>query len=236
MAVLQFVVYDILGEASLLIGLMAMVGLLIQRKPAEKVIAGTIKTIVGFLIFGIGSSAAQGALNGFQSLFVTAFGLEGVTPISEAITAQAQTLFPMVIALIMVGGFVCNLVIAKLTKFKYIFLTGGHSLFLSALLAILLKALGLSDVAAILIGSVIHGFAAALYPEYRGQGFGTAFLNRLAAIAVERGCGRLEWWCLDWNKPSIDFYLGMGARPMSDWTVYRIDGERLEAMAADARR
>lgn len=164
MAVLQFVVYDILGEASLLIGLMAMVGLLIQRKPAEKVIAGTIKTIVGFLIFGIGSSAAQGALNGFQSLFVTAFGLEGVTPISEAITAQAQTLFPMVIALIMVGGFVCNLIIAKLTKFKYIFLTGGHSLFLSALLAILLKALGLSDVAAILTGSVIHGFAAALYP------------------------------------------------------------------------
>ena len=164
MAVLQFVVYDILGEASLLIGLMAMVGLLIQRKPAEKVIAGTIKTIVGFLIFGIGSSAAQGALNGFQSLFVTAFGLEGVTPISEAITAQAQTLFPMVIALIMVGGFVCNLVIAKFTKFKYIFLTGGHSLFLSALLAILLKALGLSDVAAILIGAVIHGFAAALYP------------------------------------------------------------------------
>ena len=60
MAVLQFVVYDILGEASLLIGLMAMVGLLIQRKPAEKVIAGTIKTIVGFLIFGIGSSAARG--------------------------------------------------------------------------------------------------------------------------------------------------------------------------------
>ena len=164
MAVLQFVVYDILGQASLLIGLLAMVGLLIQKKSADKVISGTIKTIVGFLIFGIGSSAAQGALNGFQSLFVTAFGLEGVTPISEAITAQAQTLFPMVIALIMVGGFLCNLVIARLTKFKYIFLTGGHSLFLSALLAILLKALGLSDVAAILIGSVIHGFAAALYP------------------------------------------------------------------------
>ena len=68
-------------------------------------------------------------------------------------------------------------------------------------------------------------------PEYRGQGFGTAFMNRLAAIAVERGCGRLEWWCLDWNKPSIDFYLGMGAQAMSDWTVYRIDGERLKAMA-----
>ena len=70
MAVLQFVVYSILGEASLLIGLMALVGLLIQKKPADKVISGTIKTIVGFLIFGIGSSAAQGALSGFQALFV----------------------------------------------------------------------------------------------------------------------------------------------------------------------
>lgn len=164
MPFLTFIVYDVLGQAALLIGVLALVGLLIQKKPADKVISGTIKTIVGFLIFGIGSGAAQGALNGFQSLFVTAFGLEGVTPISEAITAQAQTLFPMVIALIMVGGFVCNLIIARFTKFKYIFLTGGHSLFLSALLAILLKALGLSDGIAILVGSIIHGFAAALYP------------------------------------------------------------------------
>lgn len=164
MPFLTFIVYDVLGQAALLIGVLALVGLLIQKKPADKVISGTIKTIVGFLIFGIGSGAAQGALNGFQSLFVTAFGLEGVTPISEAITAQAQTLFPMVIALIMVGGFICNLIIARFTKFKYIFLTGGHSLFLSALLAILLKALGLSDGIAILVGSIIHGFAAALYP------------------------------------------------------------------------
>lgn len=67
-------------------------------------------------------------------------------------------------------------------------------------------------------------------PEYRGRGYGKTFLEKLAGIAVERGCGRLEWWCLDWNKSSIDFYLGMGAEPMSDWTVYRIDGKRLEEM------
>ena len=91
MFILEFVVYDLLGEASLLVGLMALIGLLIQKKSAAQVISGTIKTIVGFLIFGIGSSAAQGALNGFQSLFASGFGLEGVTPISEAITAQAQT-------------------------------------------------------------------------------------------------------------------------------------------------
>ena len=68
-------------------------------------------------------------------------------------------------------------------------------------------------------------------PEYRGRGYGKATLRQLAKIAVERGCGRLEWWCLDWNRPSIDFYLSMGAQPMEDWTVYRITGETLLQMA-----
>ena len=68
-------------------------------------------------------------------------------------------------------------------------------------------------------------------PEYRGKGYGKAILKKLASIAVERGCGRLEWWCLDWNKPSIDFYLSLGADPMSDWTVYRIAGDTLLNLA-----
>ncbi len=68
-------------------------------------------------------------------------------------------------------------------------------------------------------------------PEYRGKGYGKAILRKLAQIAVERGCGRLEWWCLDWNKPSIDFYLSLGAEPMSDWTVYRIAGDTLKQLA-----
>ena len=68
-------------------------------------------------------------------------------------------------------------------------------------------------------------------PEFRGRGYGKALLKRLASIAVERGCGRLEWWCLDWNKPSIDFYLSLGAEPMSDWTTYRITGDTLRRMA-----
>jgi len=67
-------------------------------------------------------------------------------------------------------------------------------------------------------------------PEYRGKGYGKAILTQLAHIAVERGCGRLEWWCLDWNKPSIEFYLSMGAEAMEDWTVYRISGERLKEL------
>lgn len=64
-------------------------------------------------------------------------------------------------------------------------------------------------------------------PEYRGKGYGKGLLKELARIAVERGCGRLEWWCLDWNRSSIEFYLTLGAEPMSDWTVYRITGETL---------
>ncbi|MBQ6368299.1 MAG: GNAT family N-acetyltransferase [Erysipelotrichaceae bacterium] len=67
--------------------------------------------------------------------------------------------------------------------------------------------------------------------EYRGQGYGKALLKKLAQIAVERGCGRLEWSCLDWNQPSIDFYLSLNAVPMSNWTVYRLTGDTLRAMA-----
>ena len=69
-------------------------------------------------------------------------------------------------------------------------------------------------------------------PEHRGKGYGKATLQKLARIAVERGCGRLEWSCLDWNTPSIDFYLSLGAEPMEEWTVYRLSGEKLSRMAA----
>lgn len=73
-------------------------------------------------------------------------------------------------------------------------------------------------------------------PEYRGHGYGKALLQRLAAIAVERGCGRLEWSCLDWNQSSIDFYLSLGAARMDDWTTYRMTGERLQEFAEEYKR
>lgn len=70
-------------------------------------------------------------------------------------------------------------------------------------------------------------------PECRGRGFGKKLLQELAGIAVERGCGRLEWACLDWNKPSIGFYLSLNAKPMDDWTVYRLTGNDLTNLAAE---
>ncbi len=70
-----------------------------------------------------------------------------------------------------------------------------------------------------------------VWPEYRGKGYGKALLLHLAAIARERNCGRMEWTCLDWNRPSIDFYLSLGAKPMNDWTVYRLDAKALRHLA-----
>lgn len=70
-------------------------------------------------------------------------------------------------------------------------------------------------------------------PEYRGKGYGKSLLHRLAEIAVERRCGRLEWVCLDWNQPSIDFYKSLGAVPMDEWTIYRISGKRLTEFAQE---
>ena len=68
-------------------------------------------------------------------------------------------------------------------------------------------------------------------PEHRGKGVGKVLLQRLAQIAMERGCGRLEWACLDWNRSSIDFYLSLDATPMDQWTVYRLTGDTLRRMA-----
>jgi len=72
-------------------------------------------------------------------------------------------------------------------------------------------------------------------PEYRGNGFGKQLLSFLADLTVKRDCGRLEWWVLNWNKSSIDFYESLGAQAMDEWTVYRLTGESLEDLADDVK-
>ena len=72
-----------------------------------------------------------------------------------------------------------------------------------------------------------------ILPQYRGKGYGKALFCRLAAIARERGCGRMEWWCLDWNEPSNRFYRALGAQPMEDWTVWRLTQEDLARLAGE---
>lgn len=70
-----------------------------------------------------------------------------------------------------------------------------------------------------------------IFPEYRGKGFGKIIFAFLAKLALERNCGRMEWWCLDWNEPSIGFYKSLGAQPMDEWTVFRLTGQALMDLA-----
>lgn len=72
-----------------------------------------------------------------------------------------------------------------------------------------------------------------VFPEYRGKGYGKALLTELAKITVQRECGRLEWQCLDWNTPSINFYLSLNAKQMSEWQTYRLSGETLRKLAEE---
>jgi GNAT superfamily N-acetyltransferase len=72
-----------------------------------------------------------------------------------------------------------------------------------------------------------------VYPEYRGKGYGKALLSKLAQMAADSGCERMEWWCLDWNRPSIEFYKSWGAIPMDEWTVYRLTGDELRKFGSN---
>lgn len=169
-SILHFLVYDLLGTSSILVGFIAMFGLILQKKSWDKVAVGTIKTIVGFVIFSAGSSLATSSLNSFQTLFTKAFNLEGVLPLAEAVTALAQNKFGSIVALIMVAGFIANLIVARFTPLKYIFLTGQHNLYLAALLTVIFKANGMSDGLTIFLGAIILGVSAALFPAIAQKG------------------------------------------------------------------
>lgn len=169
-SILHFLVYDLLGTSSILVGFIAMLGLILQKKSWDKVAIGTIKTIVGFVIFSAGSSLATSSLNSFQTLFTKAFNLEGVLPLAEAVTALAQNKFGSIVALIMVAGFIANLIVARFTPLKYIFLTGQHNLYLAALLTVIFKANGMSDGLTIFLGAIILGVSAALFPAIAQKG------------------------------------------------------------------
>lgn len=168
MDILLTFVKDFLGNATVLVGLVALVGLLIQKKSFPEIASGVIKTMVGFLVFGIGAGAGVVALGNFQTLFSKAFNLVGVTPLAENVTAIAMKDFGVVTALIMVFGFIVNLIFARLTKFKYIFLTGQHNLFFAAMLAVVFGAAGVSNTITIIVGSIILGIGAAIFP-YLGK-------------------------------------------------------------------
>ncbi|MGM0840116.1 MAG: PTS ascorbate transporter subunit IIC [Bacillota bacterium] len=160
----DIIMKDILGTPAILVGLFALIGLLIQRKNSGDVVSGTLKTVMGFVILGAGANVLVQSLGQFSSMFNHAFEVDGVIPNNEAVVALAQESFGTETAMIMLFGMVVNIVIARFSPFKYIFLTGHHTMFMACLIAVILTTGGFSGVPLIILGSIILGALMVLSP------------------------------------------------------------------------
>ena len=158
------VLQQILSTPAVLVGLIALIGLLAQKKPIEVVIKGTIKTILGFLVIGAGANVLVGALNYFGAMFNFGFGVNGVVPNNEAIVSLALNTYAQTTAYIMAFGMLANIILARFSRLKYIFLTGHHTLYMAALIAVVLTVGGLTGWQLILAGSALLGLTMAIFP------------------------------------------------------------------------
>jgi len=160
----RFLMSDVLSEPSILVGLIALIGLVAQKKPATEVIKGTVKTVMGFLILGAGAGLIVSSLGDFAAIFHHAFGIPGVVPNNEAIVAVAQKSFGTEMAMIMFFAMVINIAIARFTPWKYIFLTGHHTLFMSMMVAVILATAGMKGATLIAVGSLVVGVSMVFFP------------------------------------------------------------------------
>ncbi|QWL61051.1 PTS ascorbate transporter subunit IIC [Aeromonas jandaei] len=160
----NFLMFDVLSEPAVLVGLIALIGLIAQKKPVTECIKGTVKTIMGFVILGAGATLVINSLGDFAVIFQHAFGIKGVVPNNEAIVSIAQTSFGKEMAMIMFFAMLVNILIARVTPWKFIFLTGHHTLFMSMMVAVILSAGGMSGVPLIAVGSLVVGVAMVFFP------------------------------------------------------------------------
>lgn len=161
--VLNFI-QQVLSTPAIFVGLIALLGLLLQKKDAQTCFKGTIKTILGFVVLNAGASVVQEAIIPFGNLFQIAFGVEGVVPNNEAITSLGLTDFAVQTASIFALGMCFNIILARFSKLKYIFLTGHHALYMSCLIAILMSIAGLNGPMLIVTGAMLLGLVMAIFP------------------------------------------------------------------------
>jgi PTS system ascorbate-specific IIC component len=164
MSVLNFLMKDVLSQPPVLVGLMALIGLIALRKSFSEVISGTFKSIIGFLILIAGAVTLIGSLNHLGNILQQGFNIKGVIPNNEAIVALAQQTLGRETALIMGLGFLANILFARITPFKYIFLTGHHTFYMAALLSAVLGTAGLSGFGLAIAGALILGALMVLMP------------------------------------------------------------------------
>ena len=157
-------VFDILKVPSVLVGLMAFIGLVAQKKPVTDVVKGTIKTILGFIVLGGGAGVLVGSLNPLGQMFEHAFHIQGIIPNNEAIVSIALGQYGAITAYIMAFGMLFNILIARFTRLKYIFLTGHHTLYMACMIAIILQVAGFQGMQLVLVGSIFLGLVMAIFP------------------------------------------------------------------------
>lgn len=153
-----------LSTPAFIIGTIALVGLIALRRSASDVIKGTLKTVLGFMILQAGAGLVVNGLIPFSTMFQDAFGLSGVLAEDNAIAATVQAVLSLETSFILLFGFLVNLLLARFTPLKYIFLTGHMMFSMAATLAIVLDQMGLSGWKAIAIGSTIQGLVSVIFP------------------------------------------------------------------------
>ena len=160
---LQFV-QDILSQPAALIAFIALTGLILQKRPAVEVIKGTLKSFLGFVLIGIGGGVIVGALESLSAMFSLAFGIVGVLPNNEAIIALALLEYGDIAVWILFFGMAANLIFARLTPLKFVFLSTHLAFYMACLIGIVLAGLGIGNIMTVTIGAVVLGLAMVLFP------------------------------------------------------------------------
>lgn len=159
-----YIMQDILSSPAVLIAVIAMIGLILQKASGPDIIKGTLKSFLGFIIIGAGAGVLVGSLEPMARMFEVGFGATGVVPNNEAIIALALLDYGEVTAFIMFFGMIANLLLAKFTRLKYVFLTGHHTLYMACLIGVILVTVGLDNTMTIVVGSVALGLTMILFP------------------------------------------------------------------------
>ncbi|HAR6226202.1 TPA: PTS ascorbate transporter subunit IIC [Staphylococcus pseudintermedius] len=157
-------IVDVLSQPAILVALIAFIGLVVQKKPVSVVTSGTIKTILGFLVLSAGAGVVVQSLEPFGKIFQHAFGVQGVVPNNEAIISIALEKYGTTAALIMVFGMLVNILIARVSNLKFIFLTGHQTFYMAAFLAIILTVGHIKGVLTVILGALILGLIMAVFP------------------------------------------------------------------------
>ncbi|PWC15966.1 PTS ascorbate transporter subunit IIC [Brenneria corticis] len=160
---LKFIV-DILKVPSILVGIIALIGLLAQKKSFSDIVKGTVKTILGFLVLAGGASVLVSALNPLGGMFEYAFNIQGIIPNNEAVVSIALEKYGAATAFIMAFGMVANIIVARFTRLKYIFLTGHHTFYMACMIAVILSVAGFEGIELVFTGALTLGMIMAFFP------------------------------------------------------------------------